>query len=102
MRPLWQNEDWKFSFEITTKCIREPVMATCSVCRGCQKLYDDHDLHPTECWRCHGSGKVETFPGLTPRPELPQGLMDHMKKAWIEYSSTMHQFNQYFEPKEPK
>lgn len=86
--PNPDTEEWKISAYMDYVPKVEWVKEDCNTCGGSGtcgggfKSLDD----PQPCNNCSGLGWVNkrVFP-KSPKPKLPQELLDYMRKAYLEY-----------------
>lgn len=79
-----ETDEWQLKayMEWVPKCIREPCVhcnGTGSVGGGFKSLSG-----PEPCPKCCGARTVAA-PPKSPRPEIPAGLREHMRRAWWDY-----------------
>jgi hypothetical protein len=85
MSPL-DTEEWQLSAFIDWKRKKPLVTHPCEYCNGRGKVgggFKSLD-GPQDCPECFGTRVGRTEPG-EPRPEIPEALIDHMRKAWQQY-----------------
>lgn len=81
------TEDWRLAAYLDWKPNKKPIQTTCTRCGGSGQIgghfksLDD----PQPCPECFGRGYREESGITTPKPEMPQSLVDHMRKALMEY-----------------
>lgn len=83
-----ETEDWKLGcfmewrpkhhYEDCQSCLGEGMVG------GGFKSLDGQ----RECPDCFGSGQVHKGP-TTPKPELPPALVEHMRRAWWDYTNKL-------------
>ncbi len=86
--PNPDTEEWKIDAYMDYVPKVKWKQVACDECYGSGmmgggfKSLDD----PTQCHKCGGRGwrEVATHPA-EPKPKLPQDLLDHMRKAYLEY-----------------
>lgn len=86
--PNPDTDEWKISAQLDYVPKVEWVTEKCSTCGGTGmcgggfKSLDD----PEPCTKCGGSGETtkQVYP-KSPKPKLPQDLIDYMRKAYLEY-----------------
>lgn len=82
-----ENEDWKLKGTIGWESKKKPTSEPCKCCGGSGtvgggfKSIDD----PSSCPECFGSGSITVYPALSPEPELPPGLVEHMRAAYLDF-----------------
>lgn len=85
--PIVETDDWKLGcfMEWRPKNHAE----TCPTCLGHGEVGGGfHDLEgPRPCPKCFGMTTVIKGP-TTPRPELPVELVEHMRRAWWDFTHT--------------
>lgn len=86
--PNPDTEEWKISAYMDYVPKVEGVYEKCDRCNGSGMLgggfksLDD----PEPCDKCFGNRQVwKRVAPTEPRPKLPQDLVDHMRKAYLEY-----------------
>jgi DnaJ-class molecular chaperone len=86
--PNIDTEEWKIScrLEFVPKITWKEV--ECSKCggQGRTNMHFGSLDDPETCWDCHGSGiKSIQERAWTNPPKVPQELIDHMQKAYLEW-----------------
>lgn len=85
--PAVDTKDWKLTALLDYKCKVEPISHDCPACHGNGmvgggfKSLDD----PSPCHGCGGTGGWLTYDHIEPKPEVPDKLVQHLRKAYQEY-----------------
>lgn len=85
------TKDWKLTAELDYKLVSKPTNITCTGCGGSGEVgggFKSLD-GPTTCTTCWGSGGWLDYSNIEPKPEVPQGLVEHMRNAYQEYLEKM-------------
>ena len=83
------NEEWVLSAQVVWKPKHKDVQIPCDVCSGNGttgggfKSIDG----PETCYKCFGRGFTIQYSTTAPPPKVPPELVDHMRKAWLEYNA---------------
>ena len=88
--PNLETEEYKLSMNIRFTPKKTWEQVECPECHGTGKprihfgpTYDDE---PTECQRCFGRRTIDVqIVQKTKPPNVPQELVDHMLKAYLEW-----------------
>lgn len=76
------TEDWKLSAYMEWKPARSRVKCGCD---GGMVGGHFKDMEgPRTCPECYGSG-TKSFTPKTPKPEIPEALIEHMRRAWMDF-----------------
>jgi hypothetical protein len=87
-RILDSHKGYNFEWDLKILPFNQPYppRINCPDCGGrgrtnmCMGSIDD----PEDCYKCNKTGKIDD-PSWVWKPSPPKELVDHMRKAWIEY-----------------
>jgi DnaJ-class molecular chaperone len=85
--PAVDTKDWKLAATLDYKCKTEPTYHNCDYCGGSGTVgggFKSLD-GPEDCPRCFGTGGSSDYSHIEPKPAIPRGLIDHMRKSYQEY-----------------
>lgn len=86
--PNPDTEEWRIAASLDYIHKKQWEDAECPQCGGTGKTGGGFGSlsDPEECNRCWGTRLIskQVFP-KEPKPKLPQDLIDHMRKAYLEY-----------------
>lgn len=83
---LPDTEDWHLSANVQWIPIKK--YGNCNVCGGTGSVGGGFKSfeEKRQCDNCHGSKIIEQVANYHTKPnELPEGLVEHLRAAWVEY-----------------
>jgi hypothetical protein len=87
----FDTDEWRLVMHADFKPINPPVFVKCERCNGTGEIgghFKDLDGERT-CPDCHGiRGHWRGGPS-SEKPEVPRALIDHMRKAYLEYCASI-------------